>query len=184
MKYIYSVLLAICFTSQAHAINIDSVKKHFRFELSFGQTLLFISNSQLVNIRNTSNVVLPTSAILFFSEFRTDKKLRIPVFFNLPTEAKPFLVNGTLVYEKASPSIGTGVEFKLFEIKIDSRSKIEGEVGPLAAVILDGHKSQIAPLIAGRIKIMRGENFIMYIGGSYTFGVNTLGMLYGTGSVF
>ncbi len=122
--------------------------------------------------------------MLFFSEFRTNRNLRIPVFFNLPTEAKPFLVNGLLVYEKASPSIGSGLEFKLFEIKIDARSKIEAEVGPLAAVILDGRKSQVAPLIAGRIKIMRGENFIMYIGGSYTFGVNTLGMLYGTGSVF
>jgi hypothetical protein len=179
-------LLFICFaSSKAAAVSLDSLRKKIpHFELSFGQSLLFISNSDLINLRNTKNVVLPTSAMLFFAEFRSDKKIRIPIFFNLPTEAKPFLVNGQLILEKASPTLGSGLEFRLFQIKIDSKSKIEGEAGPLVTMILDGQKSQAVPLLAGRIKIMRGENFIMYIGGSYTFGVNTLGMFYGTGSVF
>ena len=169
---------------KVNAMNLDSLRNKMHFELSFGQSPLFISNSDLVNLHNSSNIVLPTSSLLFFAELRPYKKIRIPVFFNLPTEAKPFLANGQLVYEKASPTLGSGAEFKLFEIKIDSKSKIETEIGPLLTVILDGHKSQMVPLIAGRIKILRGENFIMYVGASYTFGVNTLGMFYGTGSVF
>ncbi len=172
------------FHVKAEAITIDSLKKNIHFELSFGQSLLFISNSDVVNIRNTSNIVMPTSSMLFFSEFRPAKKIRILVFFNLPKEAKQFLVNGQLVYEKASQSIGSGLEFKIFQVNIDSRSKIEFEVGPLLSTILDYRNSRVVPIIAGRIKIMRGENFLMYIGWSYTFGVNTLGMFYGTGSVF
>jgi hypothetical protein len=31
---------------------------------------------------------------------------------------------------------------------------------------------------------MRTENFVMYIGGSYAAGVNSLGLLYGTGAIF
>ena len=81
-------------------------------------------------------------------------------------------------------SLGSGLQFKLFQIKIDSKSKIECEAGPLASVVLDGKNSLVVPIIAGRVKIMRGENFIMYIGGSYTFGINTIGMFYGTGSGF
>jgi hypothetical protein len=60
------------------------------------------------------------------------------------------------------PWIGNELEFRLFQVKIDSKSKIEGEAGPLVTVVLDGHSSQAVPLLAGRIKIMRGENFIMW----------------------
>jgi len=38
--------------------------------------------------------------------------------------------------------------------------------------------------MAARLRIMRGENFVMYIGTSYSFGINTWGVLYGTGTVF
>ncbi len=181
---IVSLFLATINKVIASDKNKDSLKKSIHFEMSFGQSLLFISNSELINLHNTTNIILPTSAYLFFMEFRPEKKVSVPVFFNLPTEAKPFLVNGVLVYEKASPSIGTGLEFRLIQFKLDSRSKIAFEIGPLITMILDGKRSQLAPIVAGRIKIMRGENFIMYIGGSYTFGVSTLGLLYGTGTVF
>ncbi len=177
-------LLLTLWVNNARAIQLDTLRKNIHFEVSFGQSLLFISNSTLVNVHNDKNIVLPTASFLFFTELRTNKKVRIPVFFNLPTESKQFIVNGQPVYEKASPTLGTGLEFKLFQIKIDARSKIECEVGPLASVILDNKNSTLVPIIAGRFKIMRGENFLMYIGGSYTFGVNTLGMFYGTGSVF
>ena len=183
-KIVLCLLLTSMISEKVNASSKDTVKTKNHFELSFGQSLLFISNSDLINIHNQSNVVMPTSSMLFFAELRSNKITRIPVFFNLPTESKQFLVNGQLVYEKASPSIGSGLEFKMFQIKIDSKSKIECEVGPLVSCILDKKNYQLVPIIAGRIKIMRGENFIMYIGGSYTFGVNTLGMFYGTGSVF
>jgi hypothetical protein len=116
-------------------------------------------------------------------ELRCDKKMRVPLFFNLPTATKQFLVNGVLTNESASPSIGTGLQFKLFQINLGTKSKIETEIGPLASVIIDKNL-QLAPIIASRVKIMRGENFLMYIGMSYAFGVNTLGMFYGTGTVF
>jgi hypothetical protein len=168
------------------AQNPDSTKKQKKhFELSFGQSLLFISNSKQTNIITNEAIVIPTSAILFLAEFRPDKRLRIPLFFNFATESKQFLINGQLVNEKASPTIGTGAIIKLFNIKIDDKSKIEFEVGPLVSCLFDTKNTiRFAPVAAGRIKLLRGENFIMYLGTSYSFGIDALGLLYGTGTSF
>jgi len=120
----------------------DTLNSKSSFEVSFGQSLLFFSNSDLVNIRDKTNLVMPTSSMLFFAEFRCNKAIRIPTFFNLPTETKQFVdpLTKATVYEKPSPSIGTGLEYKLLQIKIDSKTKIEFEAGPLAAFILDKKK--------------------------------------------
>ena len=73
------------------------------FELSFGQSTLFISNDQVATIKNDFNVVIPTNSMLFFAEFRPFKRIKIPIVFNLPTESKQFIIDGKLVSEKASP---------------------------------------------------------------------------------
>ncbi|MFM9985264.1 MAG: hypothetical protein ACKVOK_08545 [Flavobacteriales bacterium] len=163
----------------------DSTVRKQHFELSFGHSLLFVSESKQTDIRKESAVVLPTSALLFFVEFRPDKKIRIPTFFALPTESKQFLVNGELVNERASPTLGLGPAFKLFQIPIDDRSRIEFEVAPLVSVLFSTEqKLKSAPILAARLRFRRGENFVMYLGASYSFGVNAAGLLYGTGSIF
>ncbi|MEI8278461.1 MAG: hypothetical protein WCG87_01785 [Bacteroidota bacterium] len=177
-------IMAMYIVDTASAASADSLKKSFHFEVSFGQSLLFISNSDVINIHNTAHIVIPTSSMLLFTELRSDKKIRIPVFFNIPISSKEFLVDGQLVYESASPTIGSGIEFKLFELKLPGKIKFDAEVGPLLSMVIDGKNSQLAPILAGRIRVMRGENFLMYLGCSYTMGLNTLGMFYGTGSVF
>jgi hypothetical protein len=170
-------------TTNAQTDTAKKEKKHF--ELSFGQSLLFIGNSQLDSIRKNSSIIIPTSAILFLAEFRPDKRFRIPVFFNLPTESKQYLVNGSIVSEKASITFGTGAQFKTFGFKIDDKSKIEFETGILASFVFRKSGTIVAaPVIAGRFKICRGEYFVMYLGCSYSVGINTFGVLYGTGSVF
>ena len=77
----------------------DSIKPVLKSytEVSFGQSLLFISNSKAIDLKNEAAIVVPTSSVLMFAEFRTMKKLRIPVFFNYPTETKQFLVDGVLI---------------------------------------------------------------------------------------
>ena len=179
---IWCLLLNISLSAQ----NPDSTKKQKKhFELSFGQSLLIISNSKQTNIITNEAIVIPTSAVLFLAEFRPDKRWRIPLFFNFATESKQFLINGQLVNEKASPTIGTGAIIKLFNIKIDDKSKIEFEVGPLVSCLFDTKNTiRFAPVAAGRIKLLRGENFIMFLGTSYSFGIDALGLLYGTGTSF
>ncbi len=169
------------------AQNSDTLKKKQHFELSFGQSLLFISESQLVNARNKEAVILPTSAILFFANLRPQKKISIPLFFNIPTETKQFLdTSGKLINEKANPTYGFGLEFKLFQILLDETSNLEFRISPLASFTTD-KKNRIRgpiPILAARIRLMKGENFTMYIGGSYSFLINSWGILYGTGAVF
>ena len=177
--------LLIVLTTISYSQNLDSLLKGKHFEISFGQSLLFISNSNQVSFRKSTDIVVPTSAILFFAEFRPQKIVRIPVYLNLPTESKQYIVNGVLTNEKASPAFGSGVVFKLFQIKIDSKSKIEFETGPLVSIIYDTKDNiRFAPIVAGRLKISRGENFVMYFGVSYSAGINALGILYGTGTTF
>ncbi len=163
----------------------DFTNRHNHFELSFGQNLLFISSSQQNQILTEESLVIPTSSVLFFSEFRPQKVLRIPVFLNIATESKQYLVNGELVNEKANPTVGTGLVFKLLDYKLDAKSKIEFETGALGSVIFDKkNKVRLAPILALRLKICRGENFVMYIGGNYSLGVKVYGLMYGTGTIF
>lgn len=186
MKNVFlPLLIFLLFFKSSLSQNADSTKKKSYFELSFGQSLLFISSSKQLNLRNESAVVVPTNSILFFVELRPEKIIRLPVFFNLPTETKQFLVNGQLINERASPTFGAGFEFRLFKIKIDERSRLDFEIGPLASFIFDKNNViKIAPVVAGRLRVMRGENFVMYLGGSYSLGIDALGVLYGTGTVF
>ncbi len=185
MKALFSSVffLSFLFSSAQSKDSIITSKSHF--EISFGQSLLFVSSDKQNSLREELSVIVPTSAILFFVEFRPKKIIRVPVFFNLPTETKQYLVNGQIINERASPTFGGGFEFRLFQIKIDERSKLDFEIGPLASFIFDKNNViKIAPLVAGRFRLMRGENFVMYLGGSFSMGINALGILYGTGTVF
>ena len=160
------------------------VAKSF-FELSFGQSMLFITDSKIATILASNAIVIPTSAILFFAEFRPLKLIRIPVFFNLPTESKQFIINNQIVNERAPPSFGAGIEFKCFELKINTTTKLELEAGPLANFLLATNKSlRLAPLIASRVRIIRNNNFVMYVGSSYSIALNGWGLLFGTGTIF
>lgn len=175
--------MLLSFQCKAHFLDSILNKKHFEF--SIGQSLLFISHDQQTSFFKQSAIAVPTNAVLFFVEFRPDKKLRIPVFFNLPTETKQFLINYQVVYQRASPTLGSGIEYSLFSFGNDSLSSIDFEIGPLASLIFNkSNQVKIAPLIAGRFRIKRGKNFVMYVGVSYSFGINALGILYGTGTIF
>lgn len=181
------VLLSLYLTlfTDAVASRIDSLIRKHEFELSIGQSLLFVSQDRQSSLLKQSSVVVPTNAVLFLAEFRADKKMRIPAFFNLPTETKQFVVNGQPVYERASPTIGSGLQFRIFKHQIDSMSKVEFEAGPLVSLLFDkNRKIRVAPVLAGRFRILRGNTFAMYVGVSYSIGINALGVLYGTGSLF
>jgi hypothetical protein len=180
------ITLVLLLTSARLYGQADTLKpvKHY-FELSFGQSLLFISKGQSAALHNKSAVVVPTNSVLFFAEFRPERKTKIPVFFNLPTESKQFLVNGQLISEKADPSFGTGLQFRVFRLKVDSRSLLDFDFGPLLTCIIGGKNDvSFAPILASRIRVKRGENFVMYIGTSYTVGLDVFGLFYGTGTVF
>ncbi len=193
-RILFSIAFVFCIAEvSAASIERDSTKHRFKadslfrkgvFQLSFGQSLLFISNSKQLNIRNQSAIIIPTSAMLFFVEFRPLKRIRVPVFFNLPTESKQFLVAGQIVNERASPTFGTGIQFKCFRIKVAAASLVELEAGPLGSFLMDTKSTiRFAPIAAARVRLIR-NNFVMYVGTSYSYGINSWGILYGTGTVF
>ena len=155
------------------------------FELSVGQSLLFISSSRLEEIRNNARVIVPTNAVLLFIEFRPVKKMRIPVFANIPTESKQFIVNNQLVSERASPTFGAGFQFRCFTLPIGPKSAVECEAGPLASVIwTQNNVMRFSPIVAGRLRFMKNKDFVIYVGTSYSFGVDAMGLLFGTGYIF
>ncbi|HTF02940.1 MAG TPA: hypothetical protein VK826_02910, partial [Bacteroidia bacterium] len=103
----------------------------------------------------------------------------------LATGPKQFLVDSVLVSERASPTFGTGMTFKVFRQNFGLNSAIEFECGPLASFLFDrGGKIKFAPVAAGRFRFLKKEDFIMYLGCSYSVGINALGIFYGTGYIF
>jgi hypothetical protein len=175
--------------AQTTAADTSKPRKQL-FELSFGSTMLFISNSDIQKIQDAAKLTIPTNTMLFFAEFRPQMKTRIPVFLNIPTESKQFIVTDSvgkqsLVNEKASITLGTGFQYRPFQVTLYGDTKLEFEAGPLVSAGFDSNKKLfIAPLIAGRLMVKKGNDFVMYFGGSYAFGVNSIGILYGTGTIF
>ena len=160
----------------------DSIKPVLKSytEVSFGQSLLFISNSKAIDLKNEAAIVVPTSSVLMFAEFRTMKKLRIPVFFNYPTETKQFLVDGVLINEKANPTLWTGLSTGLLKIKTNEETYFEIDAGAVVTATINiKDKLAVARVLVGRLRMIRNNSFTMYFGLSYTFGLNTTGMFYG-----
>ena len=129
--------------------------------------------------------MVPTNALLVFAEFLPHKKMRIPLFANIPKESKQFIVNNTLVSERASPTFGFGLQFQLFKIAIGKKSRVEFESGPLASFLWSQNNvMKFAPLLAGRFRFLKNQDFVIYLGSSYSIGVNAVGVLFGTGYIF
>ncbi len=165
--------------------SIPEKKEKRYFELSLGHTILFISESEQATIIKEEAVIVPTNSLLFFAEFRPVKRLKVPVFLNIPTQSKQFIVNGEIVSEKASPTFGAGLECRVFKFPINKKSAIEMEVGPLASVVFNrSGVLRFVPLAAGRFRFLKNEDFVIYFGGTYSIGINIFGVLFGTGYVF
>ncbi len=186
MKYIALIVCCIAFFCSKAQETKDSTKVEERlFELSFGQSIFFISESKVVDIRNEAAVVIPTSAILFYTELRPERKLRMPVFLNLPTESKQFLIDSIVVNEKSSATFGIGLEYRLGKIPVSTGTLMEFEAGAVAnSAISKDNKLLVAPVVTGRMKLIKNRNFVMYLGGIYSVGVDTWGLIYGTGFMF
>lgn len=181
----FAVFCFLIVSINIYATDEDSTKNGNHFELSFGQSMLFVSQSQLYNIRNKEKLIIPTNAILFFSEINPRNKVSFPIFLNIATETKQFQINDTIYSEKASPTLGFGITYKPFQINISNETKIDFEIGPSASIVFDKlNNIRVAPIIAARFRITRGKYFSMYFGSSYSIGIGAFGILYGTGSLF
>lgn len=186
-KNIFLLVLNLWFVNFTYSQDADSTQKKSgeHFELSFGQSVFFISQSQQFDIVSKEGIVVPTNAILFFGELKPKKKLSIPLFFNLATETKQFVIDSVVYNEKASPTFGFGLTYKPFHFNIGPETRVDFEIGPLASFIFDRINAiRVAPVLAARFRILRGKYFSMYLGASYSFGIGAFGLLYGTGSLF
>lgn len=179
----FSLFISRDFFSQA--TDTLSGKKQGFIELSFGQSLLFIGSSRERDIREKQDIVLATSALLFFAELRPMRILRVPFFINVPTESKQFLIDGVLVNEKASLTFGMGASYNVFHFRVGEETRADVEIAPLASFIFDrANQIRVAPVLATRMRLLRGKYFSMYFGLSYSVGIDAFGLLYGTGSIF
>jgi hypothetical protein len=162
----------------------DTTEKRY-FEFSFGQSLLFIPDDRVAEILQSEAIVVPTSSILFFAEFRPLKKLRFPIYVNLPTESKQFLIDSVIVNEKANTTAGFGAQYECLRINISKKSRAEIEAGMLTNILISRrNKLRLVPLLDARLRLVKEDNFVMYLGTSYSFGVKSWGLFYGTGFIF
>jgi len=180
MKKLLPILVFIFFSQTFFAQETDTTSSfsttiklnlNRSFELSFGTTLLFIPYNKLVNIREDEALIIPTNSILLFAQLRPDKVMRVPLFCNIPTESKQFLINNQLISERASTAFGTGLEFRMLQIILNEKSKVELEGGPLMSILFDKeNRVRYSPLLALRLRLQQNENFVMFLGTSYSLG--------------
>ena len=185
MRNLFLLLACIFISQNIKAQAQDSISQKRKFELSFGSNYLFIPDSKLIDYREEEALIVPTSSILLFGELRPDHRMRVPFFFNLPIETKQFLVNNQLISERASPALGAGLQFRLFKIGIEEKSKVEFEIGPLVSLLFDKDSNpRVSPLLAGRFRLQQNDHLVMFIGTSFYLGINVFGLFFGTGVLF
>jgi hypothetical protein len=77
------------------------------------------------------------------------------------------------------------MEFRCFNIPIGKKSSVEFEAGPLASILLnDNNVLRFAPVVAGRFRFIKNKDFVIYVGSSYSIGIDAMGLLFGTGYIF
>jgi hypothetical protein len=186
---IFSTLM-IGAVSTSHAAQLDPDKpwRSYYFELSFGNSILFLDQGYTDSSTSTvKHNTLPVSSYLFLGEWRASERFCIAAAWNLPfTTVKR--VKGTAVSEKyVAPSYGVGLTFTIYSFKPTDTTAIEPE---MAVLVFRTYKSTSSkgdfffPIGVFKLNIARDSGFNIYIGVTQAPAKNTTAFVYGIGQRF
>ena len=153
-----------------------------KFEFSFGQSLMFISDSDRAEVLENNNLVIPTSSALLLAEMFLTENWNAFLVMNLPLASQKFIIDGQETHEKANPSFLIGPSWTAYRTSLAERAGVEYQLGALLGASLAENK-ETTPLavLAARVNLISKQNSTLYIGYSKTFGVNAATILYGVG---
>jgi len=175
--------------SESVESNTDNWRKYY-FELSFGNSVIFLDQSINGSSTSTGDVkkeTLPVASFLFFGELRASKHFGLAAAWVLPyTTVKR--VKGNSVSEKfVAPSVGAGITGIIYTFNILDNTYLEPEC---ALLVLRTYKSTSSkgdfyyPAGVFRLNIARSTGLNLYLGISQAPAKNATALIYGIGQRF
>jgi hypothetical protein len=184
------VLLTFAFLSMHTASANTPIKAgdeyNYQLEFSFGSSLLF-TEQPLWNQTQQRNEyqVMPVSSVLILGEYIFHTRWSWGNMLNIPTSTKRFLVDGSIVEEYSSPSIGTGITYKPIVKKIfDDRASFRLQVGALIGYAINNPNHTFFPLAVVRPSLSTPKGFSMYVGTAFSAHVQSIALVYGVSQLF
>lgn len=159
---------------------------NYHLEFSFGSSLLF-TEQPLWNQtqQRNENQVMPVSSVLILGEYIFDTRWSWGNMINIPTSTKRFLVDGAIVEEYSSPSIGTGLTYKPIVKKIfDDRASFRLQIGALVGYAINNPDYTFFPIGFLRPSLSTPKGFSMYIGTAFSAQVQSIALVYGVSQLF
>ena len=179
-------LLLFMHTAFANARMISGDEYNYKLEFSFGSSLLF-TEQPLWNQtqQQNENQVMPISSVLILGEYIFHTRWSWGNMINIPTSTKRFVVDGSIVEEYSSPSIGTGMTYKPIVKKIfDDRASFRLQVGALMGYAINNPDYNFFPIGVVRPSLSTPKGFSMYVGTAFSAHIESFALVYGVSQLF
>jgi len=164
-----------------YSLNLEELS----FEVSFGQSMMFMNDTDRQDILDREKVAIPTSSALLLVDFIYSYKFSFPIFFNLPLTSQKFIVDGEETVESASPVFGFGLNYSLLQIDLKTNLTAILSSAILAGMAINKNKSyKVFPMIALELSLLKQDGFLMYLGVERTIGLDVIALFYGVGQRF
>ena len=159
---------------------------NYKLEFSFGSSLLFTEQPLWNQIQQQNeNQVMPISSVLILGEYIFHNRWSWGNMLNIPTSTKRFVVDGSIVEEYSSPSIGTGITYKPIIKKIlDDRASFRLQVGALMGYAINNPDYTFFPIGVIRPSLSTPKGFSMYVGTAFSAHVESFALVYGVSQLF
>lgn len=183
MKLLFCLIFSInlAYSYSIYSLNLEELS----FEVSFGQSMMFMNDTDRQDILDREKVAIPTSSALLLVDFIYDYKFSFPFFLNLPLTSQKFLVDGKETVEKASTVFGVGVNYSLLQIDLKDNLTAIFSSAVLAGITINQNKSyKILPMLALELSLLKQDGFLMYLGAERTIGLDVIALFYGVGQRF
>jgi len=159
---------------------------NYQLEFSFGSSLIFTEQPLWNQTQHRNeNQVMPISSVLILGEYIFHTRWSWGNMLNIPTSTKRFVVDGSIVEEYSSPSIGTGITYKPLVKKIfDDRASFRLQVGALIGYAINNPDYNFFPIGFVRPSLSTPKGFSMYVGTAFSVQIQSIALVYGVSQLF
>lgn len=157
--------------------------KHF--DIGFGNSQMFINETDRNELVNKSKTILPTSSSLVYLQPFINNYLSFPLFINIPTSSQRFIIDNKEHVESAANVFGFGIASNYALASLSESTVIEAEIIFLVGSTesLD-KKASLFPILAHNLRIVRDNGTFLFFGVEKTIGINVKALFYGLGQRF
>jgi len=156
-----------------------------RFEFSFGSSQLYLFDDMENASSAESRSVLPAGAALLMAEYIYSENMHALFSFHLPTSTRKQVVDGKVEEDYVAPYLGVGPLWVPYVADFRTYARFSIQTSLLCGPVLRGGLDILpAAVLGSRFHLVSKNGTALYLGGSWTVGVQAFALVYGVGQRF